>query len=372
MKLAIVHEYFCNLGGADTVARVLHELYPDAPIFTLQVYDRNRGHAWLKGMDLRTSFIQRLPLAGRTHQVFLPLMPFAIENFDLYKYDIILSSSSLLAKGIIPPPNARHVSYTHTRQRVAWDLESEYVDAVPRPLRPLARAYMHNLRSWDVKAARRVDQFVANSHFVARRLEQLYGRKAVVIPPPVDTDTFQPLPIQRGESYIAIGRLVKYKRFDLAIAACKTLRRPLKIVGDGPERANLEKMAEGAPVEFLGTLPHTEIRKLLAQAHALLFPGLEDFGIVPVEAQAMGCPVIAYGEGGVLDTVRDSETGILFGAQTADALVEAMHRADAVPLDKNILRDSALEFSTDKFKGRITSLLQDEALRQAQGFKTLS
>lgn len=362
MKLAIVHEYFCNLGGADTVARALHELYPDAPIFTLQVYDRNRGHQWLKGMDLRTSFIQRLPFAGRTHQVFLPLMPYAIENFDLSKYDIILSSSSFIAKGIIPPPNTRHFSYTHTRQRVAWDLESEYVNVVPRPLRWLARAYMHNLRIWDVTAAQRVDQFVANSRFVARRLKQLYGREAIVIPPPVDTNTFQPFAVTRGDYYLGVGRLVKYKRFDLAIAACKALGRPLKLAGDGPERQALEKLAEGAPVEFLGTRSHAEIRELLAGARALLFPGLEDFGLVPVEAQAMGCPVIAFGEGGVLDTVREGETGILFGAQTPDALIEAMQRAAGVSLDAGVLRANALEFSTDKFKARIASLLQDQAL----------
>ncbi|MCC7162365.1 MAG: glycosyltransferase [Anaerolineae bacterium] len=362
MNLAIVHEYFCNLGGSETVVRALHELYPDAPVFTLQIYDRNRGHEWLRGMDLRTSFIQRLPLAGRTHQVFLPLMPYAIESFDLTKYDIILSSSSFIAKGIIPPPNARHFSYTQTRQRVAWDLESEYVNAVPRPLRLIARAYMHNLRIWDVTAAQRVDRFVANSHFVARRIKQLYGREALVIPPPVDTDLFKPMDVTRGEYYVAVGRLVKYKRFDLAIAACKALGRPLKIVGDGPERRTLEKMAAGGPIEFLGAQSHTKIRDVLAGARALLFPGLEDFGIVPVEAQAMGCLVIAYGEGGVLDTVRDGETGVLFGAQTMDALVEAIRRADDLRPDPGVLRENALGFSAHNFKTRISRLISGQPL----------
>ncbi len=356
-RTAIVHEYFCNLGGADTVARVLHEMFPDAPIYTLQVYDRNRTHPWLRGMDIRTSFIQRLPLAGRTHQIFLPLMPLAVEQFNLDKYDIILSSSSFLAKGIIPPPHARHFSYTHTRQRVAWDLESEYVNAVPRPLRIFARAFMHRLRIWDVTAAQRVDRFIANSDFVGKRLYQLYKRDSVVIPPPVDTDVFRPLDEARGDYYVAVGRLVKYKRFDLAIEACQARGGTLRIIGDGPERENLERMA-GSETQFLGTQSHEEIRRQFAGARALLFPGLEDFGIVPVEAQAMGCPVIAYGAGGVLDTVRDGETGYMFKAQTVEDLAEAMGRAETSRLDPQLMRENALYFSTENFKRRLLELLK--------------
>lgn len=356
-RVAIVHEYFCNLGGADSVARTLHEMWPDAPVYTLLVYERNRAHPWLAGMDLRTSFLQRLPFAGRTHQVYLPLMPLAIEQFDLSGYDIIVSSSNLIAKGLIPPPGSVHVSYTHTRQRAAWDLESEYVRAVPALLRPLARLMMHRLRIWDVTAAQRVDHFVANSHFVARRLSQLYRRPAYVIPPPVDTETFAPLPRPRSDYYLAVGRLVRYKRFDLAIAACRRLGRPLRIIGDGPERATLEKQA-GPETQFLGAQPQTAIREQLAGARALLFPALEDFGIVPVEAQATGCAVIAYGAGGVLDTVRDGETGILFGAQTVEALTAAIQRAEDVPLNKERLRAHALEFSTASFKQRMLELFE--------------
>lgn len=357
MRLAIVHEYFCNLGGADTVARVLHELFPDAPVYTLQVYARNRGHAWLRGMELRTSFIQRLPFAGHTHQIFLPLMPYAIERFNFAEYDIILSSSSFIAKGIIPPPGAKHFSYTHTRQRVAWDLESEYVNAVPHPLRFLARAYMRRLRRWDVKAAQRVDQFIANSNFVARRLEELYRRDAVVLPPPVDTETFSPLSVARENYYVVVGRLVKYKRFDLAIEACKQMKRELRIIGDGPERAALEKISD-ANVKFLGAQTHAQIREQFAGARALLFPGLEDFGIVPVEAQAMGCPVIAFGDGGVLDTTRDGETGVLFREQTVAAVVDALERADALRFDERVLRENALNFSTENFRQRLLDLLE--------------
>lgn len=355
-RVALVHEYFCNLGGADTVARVLHEMFPDAPVYTLQVYDRNRNHPWLRGMELRTSFIQRLPLAGRTHALFLPLMPFAIEQFDLTGYDLIVSSSSFMAKGVVPPPGARHFSFTHTRQRVAWDLESEYVQAVPRPLRWLARAMMHQLRMWDVTAAQRVDCFVANSHFVARRIEQLYRRAAVVIPPPVDTATFAPLDAARGDYYVVVGRLVKYKQFALAVEACKRLKRPLRVIGDGPERAALEQRA-GPETLFLGTQEQPVIREQLAGARALLFPGLEDFGIAAVEAQAMGCPVIAYGQGGALDTVRDGETGALFEPQTVEGLMRAIERATTMRFDPAALRAHALEFSTDVFKRRFLELL---------------
>lgn len=358
MRVAIVHEYFCNLGGADHVARVLHEMYPDAPVFTLQIYDRNRRADVVRGMELRTSFIQRLPFAGRTHQVYLPLMPLAIEQFDLRGYDVILSSSSMVAKGLIAPQDALHISYTQTRQRVAWDLESEYVAAVPGLFRPLARTYMHWLRVWDVAAAQRVDQFVANSHFVARRIEQLYRRTATVIHPPVDTNTFMPSSEPRADYYVAVARLVKYKRIDLAIAACNQLGRPLHIIGEGPERAVLEKMA-GNGVQFLGAQSPPVVCRELGRARGLLFPGLEDFGIVPVEAQAVGCPVIAYGKGGVLDTVSDAVTGVWFEPQTVDALVEAMHRADDLCFDPAALRENALRFSTERFKAKLNGLIEE-------------
>jgi glycosyltransferase involved in cell wall biosynthesis len=356
MRVALVHEYFCNLGGAEVVARTLHELYPDAPVYTLLVYDRNRGHEWLRGMELRTSFIQRLPFAGRTHQMFLPLMPYAIEQFDFSGYDLILSSSSLIAKGVIPPPGTLHLSYTHTRQRVAWDLSDEYVNELPRPLRIFARAYMHQLRLWDVAAAQRVHHFIANSNFVAQRIGQLYRREARVLHPPVDLELFSPLKSTRQEYYVAIGRLVRYKRFDLAVTACKELKRPLRVIGDGPERATLEQLA-GPETQFLGIQPHRVIREQLAGARAMLFPGLEDFGIALVEAQAMGCPVVAFGEGGARDSVRDGETGVWFREQTTEAVVAAMQRADVIEFDDGALEANAQHFSTPNFKARLQQLI---------------
>lgn len=359
-RLALVHEYFCNLGGADAVAHVLHEMFPDAPVYTLLVYDRNRSHAWLRGMDLRPSFIQRLPLAGRTHQLYLPLMPSAIEQFDFSRYDLVLSSSSMIAKGILPPPNVPHISYTHTRQRVAWDLESEYINAVPRPLRIFARAYMHRLRRWDVSAAQRVDHFVANSHFVAARLNALYHRDSVVIPPPTDLNVFAPLPVPRGDYYVAVGRLVKYKCFDMAIEACAQLKQPLRIIGDGPERAALQKIA-GDNIQFLGTLSHAQIRAQLAGAKGLLFGGIEDFGLAAVEAQAVGCPVIAYAEGGTGETVIDGETGVLFHEPSVASMVDAIRRASQIHLNPQRMREHVQQFSLEQFKFKMNNLIEQVA-----------
>jgi glycosyltransferase involved in cell wall biosynthesis len=358
MRVALVHEYFCNMGGAEVVARVLHEMFPDAPVYTLQLYDRNRGHPWLRGMELHTSFVQRLPFASRTHELFLPLLPYAIEQFDFSGYDLILSSSSFIAKGLIPPPGALHISYTQSRQRVAWDLADEYVHALPRLLQLPAQIYMHQLRVWDVAAAQRVDRFIANSRFVARRLEQLYRRTAQVIPPPVDLDLFAPLPETPREYYLVVGRLVHYKRFDLAVQACRQLGQPLHVIGDGLERAALEKLG-GPLVKFLGNQPHAVVRQELAGARALLYPGLEDFGIALVEAQAMGCPVIAYGAGGALDSVRDGETGILFPEQTVAALVTAMGRAAAQVWNADAMHAHAQSFSTSNFKMRLSKFIQE-------------
>ncbi len=357
MRIALAHEYFCNMGGAEMVARVLHEMFPDAPVYTLQIYDRHRGAAWLREIDLRTSFVQRLPFAGRTHEMFLPLLPYAIEQFDFSGYDLILSSSSLIAKGLIPPPDALHISYTQSRQRVAWDLSYEYIRALPFFLRPFAASYMHHLRLWDVAAAQRVDHFIANSRFVARRLRQLYHRDAAVLYPPADLDLFTPLEKRARAYYVIVGRLVRYKRFDLAIEACKQLDVPLRVIGDGTERKALEKIA-GARVEFLGFQPQAVIREQLAGARALLFPGIEDFGITLVEAQAMGCPVIAYAAGGALESVRDGETGILFQVQDAAAVADAIARAATLCFDAERMRAHAQQFSIPHFKTRLREMIQ--------------
>ncbi|HZQ05327.1 MAG TPA: glycosyltransferase [Anaerolineae bacterium] len=357
MRVAVVHDYFCNLGGSDTVARALYDLFPNSELYTLLVYARNREAEVLRGIDVHTSFLQSLPFADRTHQPFLPLMPLAIESFDLRGYDLILSSSHTVAHGVIPPPNALHLCYCHTPMRYAWDGEQQYLSELPTLARPWMRVLMHRMRQWDVAAAARVDHFIVNSNFVARRIEKFYRRPATVIPPPVDTDFYTLQEMPRREYYLVAGRLTGYKRIDLVVDAFRSLDKQLVVIGEGPEREQLERRAS-SNVTFLGATTRETLREHFSQARALIFPGLEDFGIVPVEAMATGCPVIAYGAGGALDTVREGETGVLFCEQTADGVREAIARFEKMTFDAHHLRAHALNFSADKFDTRIRGFIE--------------
>lgn len=359
MRVAIVHDYFCNLGGSDTVARALYDLFPQARLFTLLVYARNRKHDLLRNVPLQTSFLQKLPLAQRTHQPFLPLMPLAIESLDVRAYDLVLSSSHTVAHGVIPRPDALHICYCYTPMRYAWDMEQQYLAELPMLVRPFMRWTMHRLRQWDVTAAARVDHFVADSNFVAQRIDKYYRRQATVIPPPVDTDFYAPQETPRQDFYLVAGRLTGYKRVDLVVDAFQRLNKKLVILGDGPELKRLRRGA-GAKVTFLGATSRQVLREHYAHCRALLFPGLEDFGIVPVEAQAMGCPVIAYGAGGILDTVREDETGVLFKAQTIDAVCDAVLRFEQMTFDPTRLRTNALAFSQERFRTRMLEFIQDK------------
>jgi glycosyltransferase involved in cell wall biosynthesis len=359
MRVAVVHDYFANLGGSDTVARALYDLCPNADLYTLLVYARNRDAEVLSGVNLHTSFLQKLPLANRTHQPYLALMPLAIESFDLQAYDLILSSSHTVAHGVIPSPNALHLCYCHTPMRYAWDMEQQYLSELPALARPFMQVTMHRLRQWDVTAAARVDHFIANSHFVAWRIEKFYRRTATVIPPPVDTDFYTLQDTPRQEYYLVAGRLTGYKRVDLVIEAFRGLDRKLVVIGDGPERKKLQARAS-SNVTFLGATSREVLREHFSQCRALLFPGLEDFGIVPLEAQATGCSVIAYGAGGVLDTVRDGETGVLFREETMQAVRDAILRFETMSFDPTRLRTHALHFSRQQFELRMKQFIEDK------------
>lgn len=359
-KVAIVHDFFCNIGGSDVVASLLHGLFPQAPVYTLLVYDRNRGHPLLRGMDLRTSFIQRLPLAGRAHQPYLPLFPLAIEQFDLSAYDLVLSSSHSCAKGVLTRPETLHICYCHTPMRYAWDLYYDYVHTELRQglFRPLAALVMAYVRLWDAAAAGRVDYYVANSAYVASRIRKHYRREAEVIYPPVDTDYFVPGE-ERGDFFLVVSRLTRYKRVDLAVEAFNRLGLPLKVIGEGPELPRLRRLA-GPNVEFLGYRARDEVRRHMAACRAFVFPGLEDFGIAPVEAQAAGRPVIAYGAGGVLETVEDGVTGVLFAAQTVDALAAAVERSLGLTFETEACRRSALRFDRSVFLERVSRFVDEK------------
>lgn len=358
MRTVVIHDYFANLGGSDTVARALYDLFPNADMFTLLVYARNREAEVLRGVKLQTSWLEQLPFARQSHQLYLPLMPLAIETFDLDGYDLIFSSSHTVAHGVIPPPGALHICYCHTPMRYAWDMERQYLSELPAVARPFLRAMMHRLRQWDVAAAARVDYWIANSHFVARRIEKYYRRGATVIPPPVDTDFYAVSSAPRLAHYLVAGRLTGYKRVDLVIEAFRDWDRQLVIVGDGPERKRLERRA-GANVRFLGAVSRAVLREQFSTSRALIFPGLEDFGIVPVEAQATGCPVIAYGAGGVMDTVRDGETGVLFAEQSVEAVRLAVTRFETMQWDTGTLRANAGYFSRAHFETRIRNFVEE-------------
>lgn len=358
MKTALVHDFFCNLGGSDQVVATLHQIYPQAPVYTLLVSGRNKDSELLRDMDLRCSFIQRLPLAQRWHEPYLPLFPMAIESFDLTGYDLVLSSSHVCAKGVIPAPEALHICYCYTPARYAWDLGFLYRQRLNPVLRAYAAVVMHRLRMWDVAASARVDHFIADSGFVAQRIWRYYRRSATVIYPPVDTAFFTPGE-ETGDYHLVVSRLTGYKRIELAIDAFNRLGLPLVVIGDGPERRKLQRQA-GSNVRFLGAVSRHKVRDYMRGCQTLIYPGKEDFGITPVEAQATGRPIVAYGAGGALETVVDGVTGVLFEAQTAEAVCEAVARCSALSFDREVIRMHALQFDREVFCRKMTDFVQEK------------
>jgi len=347
MKVALVHDWLNQYGGAEVVLETMHDMFPTAPVYT-SIYDPRAMPASLATWDIRTSFIQRLPLARRAFRALLPLYPLAFEQFDLRGYDLVISSSSSWAKGVITTPETVHVCYCHAPMRYCWDV---YYEEMPRrsPLLrgPLA-AIISLLRLWDVDGANRVDRFVANSDFVAAKIRKYYRRDAVVVHPPVDTSFFRP-GNEDGDFFLIVSRLRPYKRIDLAVDAFNRLGLPLKIVGVGEEKARLQRMAR-ENVEFLGFVPRERLRDLMAGCRALVVPGKEDFGLAPVEAMACGRPVVAYAAGGVLETVIDGMTGVLFAEQSAASLEVAVQRCLTMPRDLAALRQHAQAFDVLCFK----------------------
>ncbi|MEH6676982.1 glycosyltransferase, partial [Phenylobacterium sp.] len=301
LKVAIIHYWLVGMRGGEKVLEALCELFPDAHIYT-HVYDRNAVSSTIAAMDVRTTFISRLPRAARRYKTYLPLMPLALEQLDLNGYDLIISSESGPAKGVVPPPNAKHICYCHSPMRYIWDHYHIYRNSAGRIARFTMPLLTHYLRIWDTTSSARVDKFIANSRHVAARIDKYYRRDADVIPPPVDVENFTSSP-STGDYYLWVGEITQYKRPDIAVEAFRKLGRRLVIIGDGEERKKLEA---GAPanIEFRGRTSTEELRQTLQECRALIFPGEEDFGIVPVEAMAAGRPVIAFGSGGALDSVE--------------------------------------------------------------------
>ncbi len=350
LNIALVHDWLTNHAGGERVLYELSKIFPKAPIFT-SVYD-NKGAPLFKDKDVRTTFLQKFPLLKSKRELLVPLTPFAFEQLDLSKFDLVISSSSMASKGVLTKPDTLHISYCHTPGRYLWEAKVD-----PRAnagfFSGLRKNVAHKMRIWDRLAADRVDYFIANSKYVANRIKKYYQRKSDVIYPPVNVDDFKPAKHNDiKDYYLFVSRLVNYKKCDLVIDAFNDLKLPLKVIGRGPELNNLQKKAS-RNIEFLGYLPDEEIKKYYREAKAFVFAAEEDFGIVPVEAMASGVPVIAYKEGGTSESVIDGETGILFPEQTPQCLIDTVKNFDRSKYSPEKIRKQAEKFSAEIFKKNI-------------------
>ena len=349
LKVAIVHYWLVGMRGGEKVVEALCEMFPQADLFT-HVYVPEAISTTINRHRVRTSFISSLPRAAARYQRYLPLMPMALEQLDLRGYDLILSSESGPAKGIIPPAGALHLCYCHSPMRYIWNMFHDYRERSGPLTRLLMPPLSHYLRTWDAISATRVQGFAANSRTVARRLHTYYRRDATVIHPPVDTQAFAPVPAAEwGDFYLMAGELVAYKRSDLAVEAFNRMGKPLVVAGGGEMLARLKAQA-GPTVSVLGPQSFAALRSLYGRCRALVFPGEEDFGIVPVEAMASGRPVIAFRRGGVTETVVDGRTGLFFDQQTPDAIIEAVIRCERTDFDPDEIVMHARRFGADVFK----------------------
>lgn len=355
MRIALVHDWLNQMGGAERVLENLVALYPSAPLYT-SIYRPAVMPSHYRQWDIRTSWMDGLPLVKRHHQAFLPLYPMAFESLDLSEYDVVLTNKSGFCHGIITPPETLHICYCLSPTRYVWR-HHDYLEreGLGRASRTVLAPLLSFLRLWDRNAADRVDRFVAISTEIQRRIQKYYRRDSAIIHPPVDTSRFAPA-ASHDEYLLVVGRLVPYKRIDLAVRACSELHLPLKVVGGGRDLERLTAMA-GPSVEFLGWVSDDVLPELMARCRAFLFPGAEDFGIAPLEAMASGRPVIAYAYGGALDTVVEGKTGALFQEQTVESLAGALQRFDGDDYDPAMIRAHAEQFDTMVFRQRMATFV---------------
>ncbi|MFY9622221.1 MAG: glycosyltransferase [Pyrinomonadaceae bacterium] len=354
-RIALVHDYFVQMGGAERVAEAMHESFPAAPMYTTVALPHSLPHR-LRLADIRTSPLQHLPAIERRFRHYFMLYPFAVENFDLSQYDLIFSSSSGYAKGVRRRRNAIHVCYCHTPMRWVWRYD-DYVarERFGRLARGLLPMLLWPLKKWDLRASQQPNYYIANSRLVADRIKKIYGREAHVIPPPIDVNRFH-MSNEIDDYYLVLSRLMPYKRIDLAIEACKRMNRRLIVIGDGPDRNRLEKLADDR-IEFLGRQPDKIVNYYAARCRALLFPGEEDFGMAPLEANAAGRPVIAYRAGGAVETVEEDVTGVFFDQANSVSLGEAIEKFEGLRFDQYTLRRHAEKFDRTVFTFRVLQFL---------------
>ena len=362
MKKALIHDWFSTYAGAEKCVESFTNVWDDFEIYGLIDFlsDANRDKI-LKGKYAHTSFVQKLPSAKKKYRNYLPLFPFAIEQFDLSSYDVVLSSSHAVAKGVLTHSNQLHISYVHTPIRYAWDLYHQYLheSGLNHGLKGiLAKYFLYKIRLWDVSTANRVDHYIANSHYIARRIKKAYGKSSDVIYPPVDIDKFA-LRESKSDFYLTASRMVPYKKIDLIVEAFSQTDKKLLVIGDGPDMGKIKPKAS-KNIELLGFLDDKTMADLMGQAKAFVFAAEEDFGIAPVEAQACGTPVICFGRGGTLETVREGISGLYFMEQNIRELLAAVDRFEQSydKFDPIKIRENSLKFSRTRFEYEIKSYVE--------------
>ncbi len=365
MKVAIVHDWLTNYGGAETFIELWLKMYPEADIFTL-VYDKKKMAGHFEGTKIYTSKLQKLPFATKIYTKLLKFMPSAFESFDLSGYDLVLCSSSSCAKGVIVPPYVPQIAYIHSPMRYAWDLYFDYKKRSGKLTRFFMDKWMPQIRLWDYVSSQRIDTIIANSKYIARRIKKFWNRDAQVIYSPVNVSRFSedPSVTKREDYYVFFSRLVPYKRADLAIEACKKLGRKLIVIGSGSEFDELKKLAQGHDnISFTGRAPDSEVKYHLQRCKALIFCAEEDFGLTPLEAQACGAPVIAFGRGGARETVLENETGVFFEKQETESLIEAIKDFEekdskGLFIKANIIKN-ATSFTEERFKKEFAKAVEE-------------
>ena len=355
MKVALVHDWLIHMRGGERVLESLAEVFPEATIYTLFL-NRSRLSPPLQRMKIKTSMLQRFHGIRRYYRWLLPLLPFFIQSLRIEEAEVVISSSHCVAKGVQIPSSARHLCYCFTPMRYLWGFEKEYFGNFPRPLLSLLKPILDRLRAWDRSTSRQVDQFFCISETVKERIRNIYEKEATVIYPPVDTEFFKPDPaIKRDDYYLVVSALTPYKRIDLVIEAFNHWERRLLIVGDGPLRTRYQRLAKVRNIRFLGRVPDEELHKLYCGARALIFPQEEDFGIIPLEAQACGLPVIAFAKGGALETVKE---GVFFYDQSLQAIRQAVLEFEDGHFDSEALRRHAQQFDKTLFKNKIRQVVE--------------
>ncbi len=367
MKVALIHDHLNQIGGAERVLKALVELYPGAPVFTL-LHDPKQTRTWFEGVDIIPSFIQRLPFARGHFKWYLPMMPTAIEELPVGGFECLISSSSALSKGILPPPSTLHICYCHTPTRYLWSDTRQYLEELPqrRIVKMILPFLLQRLRIWDWQAAQRVDRFIANSRFVATRIRTYYQRQSTVIYPPVDVDRYPVTSDPLEPFYLIISRLRPYKRVDLAITAFNKMNIPLVVIGSGEEEGRLRMLA-GPKIKFLGAVSDETKAWYLSHCQALIFPQEEDFGITAVEAMAAGRPVIAYRAGGAPEAVIEGRTGILFDEQCWESIADAVIHFDAQSFNPQEISRDAQKFSRPRFQSEIRDFVSASWEESLQG-----